>query len=342
MVAKGSCDMVDCLKPPNLELAKKLLPFKPVFLDSPDKAVQIGIKANIFTCGGIAFGVSFNHKFVDGTTISSFFKAWAATTARENIDKEVCPHSVAASLFPPDELFSAQMPFFDEITPKVEPKRRKMRRFVFDATAISSLKAKARSENVPNPSRVEAVTGLVWKCLISVSSIISATQNPNSFVHLINLRPRLNPPLPEFSIGNILWRAVANYDPMKEITKELLPSLVKLLRRSIEEVNSDYLQDLQGEKGFKKICNLLEEGREIFSKSGKTFAASSLGKMGFYEADFGWGRPVWMTIGPIIQEAQVNAIYIMGSRCVDGIEVLIMLEDHEMEILEKDPERYAY
>ncbi|XP_038678361.1 salutaridinol 7-O-acetyltransferase-like [Tripterygium wilfordii] len=335
VVAKVGYAMIDCLKPLNIELLNMFVPLSPIYKESPEKAVQVGIQINIFSCGGIAIGISFLHKFIDGTTFSAFIKAWAAIS-RENLYQELCPHSVAASLFPPNHgQFSAQMPFFAEITPRPEQKK-VAKWFVFDDTAISSLKVKARSENVHNPTRAEAISGLIWKCLISHDS-----QEPTTCVHLVNLRPRLSPPLPEYSIGDILWRAIATYDPRNEKNKEL-SCLVDLLRKSIGEVNADYLSNMQGEEGLEKICKLLEEGREIFARSRKTYAVSSLSKMGLYEADFGWGKPLWVTVAPIVQEVQINMIYQIQTESGDAIEVLAMLDDRDMEKLEHNPEFLAY
>ncbi|XP_038678363.1 stemmadenine O-acetyltransferase-like [Tripterygium wilfordii] len=334
-VARVGYAMIDCLKPLNIELLNKFIVLHPTCKESPEKSVQLGIQVNIFTCGGIAIGISFLHKFIDGTTFMAFVKGWAAIT-RENFNQEWCRHSVGASLFPPNHgQFSAQMPFFAEITPR--PEQKKIAKwFVIDAAAITSLKMKSRSENVYNPTRAEAISGLIWKCLIS-----SDSPEPTTLVHLINLRPKLSPPLPENSVGVIMWRAIATYDPRKERKKEL-PRLVDLLRKSIAEVSAEYLSKLQGQEGKEKMFKVLEEGREIYARSRRTYVVSSISKMGFYEADFGWGNPLWATVSPIIQEVQINMIYQIQTESGNGIEVMAILEDRDMEKLERHPEFRAY
>lgn len=53
-------------------------------------------------------------------------------------------------------------------------------RFVFDAKAIASLREKAASERVPNPTLVETVSGFIWKCMMKASRAKSGIGNSRS------------------------------------------------------------------------------------------------------------------------------------------------------------------
>ncbi|XP_038711801.1 stemmadenine O-acetyltransferase-like [Tripterygium wilfordii] len=336
-----NCAMCDCLKPPETESLSKLLPCQFTCPEPVEKAVQVAIQANIFDCGGIALGICFLHKLIDGTTFSAFIKSWAEI-ARGDGDKEVCVDSmVASSLFPPNEAVSTHMPFITQVVPTKEEGESSIKRFVFDEMSISCLKNKARSESVPNPTRVEVVSGLLWKCLTSASAMKLGSQTSSVLVHIVNLRPRSNPPLPDYSIGNIIWRSIAYYDQVTMQDKNL-PCLVDLLRKSKEVIDSDYLQNLQGEEGYKQISNLLDDEGEIYSKSGIVYVFSSLVNMGFYEVDFGWGRPMWVTVGPIMQGELKNVVYQMESRSGGGMEIWVILNKRAMAILEHDPEIIQY
>jgi shikimate O-hydroxycinnamoyltransferase len=48
------------------------------------------------------------------------------------------------------------------------------RRIVFDANAISALQHKAKSEHVPKPSRIEALTCFLWKHQMAASRALSS------------------------------------------------------------------------------------------------------------------------------------------------------------------------
>ncbi|KAF3440229.1 hypothetical protein FNV43_RR18512 [Rhamnella rubrinervis] len=85
----------------------------------------------------------------------------------------------------------------------VEFKRVKcaVKRFVFDAVKIEALKATAASTIVKQPSRVEAVTALIWRCTMSASS---ARRTSNSVLtHSGNLRNKVEPHLSDKSFGNL-------------------------------------------------------------------------------------------------------------------------------------------
>jgi hypothetical protein len=45
---------------------------------------------------------------------------------------------------------------------------------VFDANALASLKAKAKSDYVSNPTRYVSVSALIWMCLMRSSRKISS------------------------------------------------------------------------------------------------------------------------------------------------------------------------
>ena len=76
------------------------------------------------------------------------------------------------------------------------------RRFVFEASEIDSLKAIVSSHNVPNPTRVEVVSALIYKRAVSALGLSFKT---TSFRTAVNLRNRTVPPLPEKSLGNLVW-----------------------------------------------------------------------------------------------------------------------------------------
>lgn len=169
--AKVQITMAEFLKSPNLNLLAQFLPF-PLLPNQPmERAVQVGVKVNFFTCGGIAIGLSLLHKVIDGTTKGAFIKSWAASS--DGIFEQlVCgDYSSASSLFPLREI-SDGFRLLSPETPFVVAQGRSSttRRFVFDAMTLSNLKAKAKSPRVPNPTSVEVVTCFIWKYAMKAAS----------------------------------------------------------------------------------------------------------------------------------------------------------------------------
>ncbi|XP_038687451.1 (13S,14R)-1,13-dihydroxy-N-methylcanadine 13-O-acetyltransferase AT1-like [Tripterygium wilfordii] len=181
------------------------------------------------------------------------------------------------------------------------------------------------------------ICALFWKCLAS------STASTSVFINFVNIRKRLDPPLPALSLGNIYWLAIAVDDQItksgkSDENKKELPYFVHLLRNSIKRIDSKYLKNFQGEQGFERICKFHENAKELYSKSGLTLEVSALNRMAFYDADFGWGEPSWMTSAPSYR----NEILLIETKSGDGIEASMMLDDHQLAILEHDPDFRAH
>ncbi|XP_038683636.1 stemmadenine O-acetyltransferase-like [Tripterygium wilfordii] len=342
--ARVSCSLSECISPPKIELLDNFLPCEIICKEPPKELAQIAVKANIFSCGGIALGMCFFHKLIDAATFTAFVKAWA-TIARENCDKEVNVNNTAATIFPPNEEFSPAMAATGELASMAKEAQGRIQRFVFNASSLSTLKAKARSEQVPNPSRSGAVSGLIWKCALKAFRETSSEfQRPSLLTFSLNLRPRLKPPLPQHTVGNIILTKTTCYDPTSETISDELPRLVSLIRKTVDKVDLDYLKKLQGTEGYKEIHKSLEEEQGMYSDSRKPiiYGVASMCTMGFYEADFGWGRPIWVALGPVVKTLLKNFILQKETSSGDGIEAWVVLDKQEMEIFESDPELLTY
>jgi shikimate O-hydroxycinnamoyltransferase len=160
------------------------------------------IKVTSFARGAIAIGVLVSRVITDGIALSVFLKGWAAT-ARKACDT-VCPNFDAPSIFIQNEALSRET-ITTALSKSYKSGRSIVRRFVFDASDIASLKAKATSSSVQNPTRVEVVSALLWKCTMTAFKATSGIQRPTFITHAVNFRRRANPPFAESSMGNLLW-----------------------------------------------------------------------------------------------------------------------------------------
>ncbi|KAK7846629.1 acylsugar acyltransferase 3 [Quercus suber] len=178
----------------------------------------------------MAIGVCLSHKVGDAATMASFINDWATMT--RNPDGKLSPEFNLASMFPQGDL-----PILPEAVTKEGNSFSK--RFVFDASKIAALKAIV-GDKVKNPTRVEVVTALIYKCAFSASRSSSGSTKPT------------------------LW------------------------------------------------CNFP-----------------------LYEADFGWGKPIWVTVA----RCAINgAILLMDARSGNGVEVFVTLEEQDMAVFERDAE----
>ncbi|XP_038686644.1 BAHD acyltransferase BIA1-like [Tripterygium wilfordii] len=274
----------------------------------------------------MAIGVLLAHKIADATTFITFMKIWASI-ARE-ADEVVHPELFAgAILFPP---VNYKFPSNDNL-PSIQDEPCVLKRLLFTASNIDALKAKISSASVQQPTRVEAITALIWKCAMTASrSIKGMCSRPSLCTQPVNLRKRLSTPLSDYSIGNILTVITTEFSE----TDIELQRLVLKLRKELKElkVNREEISD-----NTKKFLETTSSGIESGAVDAYNF--SSWCRMPVYEADFGWGKPTWIAF---INFNVPNVAGFLDTREGDGIEAWVSLREDEMTIFEHDEELLSF
>ncbi|KAJ8542286.1 hypothetical protein K7X08_017152 [Anisodus acutangulus] len=231
------------LRNPDISLLINVLP-QNASMSSKMNYVQIletlvSIQVTRFDCGGVVIGGVLFHKLLDGTAMSKFFNTWAKIARCDDDDgvEKITPLDFTSSslLFPaqnlPQEFVETKnMIFFNE-------EKFIVKRFVFNAKSIETIKMKVSSENVPNPTRIEALPTFIWKHMILATRAAKGiSSRPFMLAHLVNLRSRIDPKLPN-AFGSIVF--VANSEVI-EISHEVeLPHLVGIVREMFENMNSE-------------------------------------------------------------------------------------------------------
>jgi shikimate O-hydroxycinnamoyltransferase len=291
--ARVNCQLVECLNQPNTALFYRFLRGEAL-----GKELTVGdhvamIQVSTFACGGIAIGVLVAHMIADGTAMSVFLKGWATTAHKAPEAVLLCPNFDAPSVFIQNDAHSKEESYTYTalFNPFFKSGRFISRRVVFDASAIASLKAKATSPSVQNPTRVEVVSALLWKCMMAAFKATSCIHMPTFITHAVNFRRRAIPPFVESSMGNLVWSAFASCTA----EERELPDTVCKLREAITKIDGDFVKGLQGDGGFAKHCELVKEMvgacASAASSSGMNYIAfTSWCNFGLYDIDFGWGN----------------------------------------------------
>ncbi|GMH23889.1 hypothetical protein Nepgr_025732 [Nepenthes gracilis] len=336
--ARVNCVVLDFLKDPTFELQSHLIPSMTLHTDQVTEMVQVQV--TIFHCGGIAIGACFCHRIMDAASISCFLNNWAAITS-SRYDQVICPDlTIASSLFPPNDHISHIS--LDKLMPAyASPCISKT--FVFDGSAISNLKAKTMSKGIPSPTRIEVVSAFIWKqamaSLNKSSSILGqGIRRPSMLGFPVNIRTRMTPPIPRGCIGNLIVHMVACCKLAEE--EEELHKLVGIVHETISQVDGDIAKRINSLEAFHVVDEFL---REFSSGKRNTYFFSSWCKIGMTEVDFGWGKPLWIGLlgwRPISE--QRNCITLIDTTDGNGIEAQIILNEHEMAILEHDEEFLAF
>ncbi|KDP36802.1 hypothetical protein JCGZ_08093 [Jatropha curcas] len=328
--ARVTCRLHEFLAQPDLMLINKFLPCQFVVNKSTVGAFVTNIQANIFDCDGIAIGICISHKILDGDALSTFLKGW--TYASRGCNEAIYPKFVASFLFPANDLWlkNSSAVMWSSLLRKGNCITR---RFVFDSSAIEKLKAQANSSGLQCPTRVETVSAFLWKSIMSASAKVNGFQKPSLLTHIVNLRRRMEPSLSENSLGNFLWIAAAQYT---DEAKPKLSDLVSKVKEAISRIDEEFVKKIKGEEENSVLSESLKEIGEMDSyKNGRDcFGFSSWCKFGYYDADFGWGKPVWISSMGLEGSVFMNLIILVETRFGDGIEAWLTLDEQEMAILE--------
>uniref|UniRef100_A0A7N0VL54 Uncharacterized protein n=1 Tax=Kalanchoe fedtschenkoi TaxID=63787 RepID=A0A7N0VL54_KALFE len=323
---KGSLDEF-LSSPDEMELNKFLAHGIVEAVSEPPVAVQ----ANFFDDGGLALSLAITHKIGDALSYFMFLKSWAAI-ARGDEDQIVKPDFNSAEYFPPKDL-----PAFDDKGILLKEDNI-LKRFIFKASSIKAMREKfgnSSSLEFPKPlTRVEALSVFVWKRFMASTQVLSPDKL-YKVLHLINLRTRTDPPLPPNAFGNIDWGISATADMGMDPDTDESFGLLTDMRRSLKEIDSDFVKQIgKGKELMEGTAATGEEGKPI-----DWFWFSSLCRFPVYDADFGWGEPVWVTTARLPLR---NWASFFDLKEGDGIEAWITLAREDMVKFEADPELLHY
>ncbi|KAL9998298.1 putative vinorine synthase [Helianthus debilis subsp. tardiflorus] len=313
------------------ERVRRLKPEKPCTEESSKGNYVIGIQVNIFKCGGIGLSTSTSHKIFDAHTIFILLKAWAA--AARGSPEIVSPSFIAPEIFPNKPCLK------DAASPQIlTTKMITTKRFVFDSSALATLKAQAvaSGSSTRPPTRTVATTAVIWKAVAKAASKVRpfGPQSPHALFSVVNLRKRASPPLPNESIGNLIDLAGAVCFPDGQLD---LATMMGDLIDSMARINSDHIESLKGENGHSLFSETLKIANHL--SGGDSLAATSVLNSGMYELDFGWGKPLWFYV---MSSTNARSVTLNETHKGGGVEAIVTLSPDEMEIFERDSELLSY
>ncbi|KAI3946326.1 hypothetical protein MKW98_010450 [Papaver atlanticum] len=332
---------------------------------------QLVVQVNMFECGGVAISVCLSHKVVDACTAMTFLNAWAANARGVHAEGIVYPTFDSSSIFPALPMERQVPPFEPDDAVKGENVITK--RFIFHAAGVSSLREKIAASRSGSsvfskyPTRVEAISALIWKTFMDIDRVKMRLSSPPStktpvtlkslLNFAVNLRTRLDPPLPQASFGNVIMDATAESmttattnddDESSKDFAKTLDGLVGQLREAVNEINGDYIRKLKdGDTDFLKsignsshLRNISAGGDDDGGIKVQVCWISSLSRFPFYETDFGWGKPCWIACNTTGEYK--NSLLIMDTKCGTGIEAWVSLEEEDMSIFEENHQLLHY
>ncbi|XP_047319099.1 stemmadenine O-acetyltransferase [Impatiens glandulifera] len=320
--ARANCQMSNVIQNP---VPSEMNMFVPRALDDVQDLPMV-IQITHFDCGGLAVSVAVSHKVGDALSFFMFLNAWAATARGETTGPP--PRFESATLFPPKNIDSFK-PNIGMVKENISTKR-----FVFTAPNIASLRDKYEFP-AGRPTRIEALSAFIWTRFISAtkSKIFESKNKIHTIFHAVNLRPRVDPPLPENYFGNISRPAITiptNDNNDDDVAR--CRGIIETMRSAIRKVGD--IGD-----GEKHLSWMKEKGRSFVKGELVTFNFTSLCRFPVYEADFGWGKAEWAGSASLTFK---NLVVFMDTKNGGGIEAWINLKEEDMEKMEADKEFLSY
>ncbi|KAM7513555.1 hypothetical protein LguiA_003138 [Lonicera macranthoides] len=281
------CKLVDVLEKPGYVDLQLLFPAGLVWGNVDENSALVVVQHSLFECGGTSIGICMSHKMADAATLSTFLTYWAAVTRQSG--EQVSPHFIT---FPAKDSIIA--PNF------LRPKKYWVTmKFVFPNSKISHLKAILSTSESQNPSRVDVLTALLYKCAMGAVKASSGSFKASVLFHAVNMRLKMSQLLSEASVGNLCLQldvpaATENESNMNELTNKIMKGKLQL----------EGVKDLEGKELGAMIHDYVKRGYNLYF-------CSSLCNFPFYELDFGWGMPGKVNI---VDTLVHNIFYLMTLR----------------------------
>ncbi|OWM89725.1 hypothetical protein CDL15_Pgr024473 [Punica granatum] len=213
------------------------------------------------------------------------------------------------------------------------------KRFVFRSHVIELLKAKYGAgidlQNHRPPSRVEALSTFIWSRFAASTKVFSRPERLCFLLHTVNLRTKFDPPLPEHSFGN-LYRMAFTFLSAPN-TGEECSDLLPRVRETIAAIDRAFIERLRKEDEHLSFLN--EASGMHLQGELLSLNFTSLCRFPIYEADFGWGKPMWIGSPALTFK---NLVAFMDTESGDGIEAYIHLTEEDMVKFESDEELQKY
>ncbi|WOG83576.1 hypothetical protein DCAR_0102753 [Daucus carota subsp. sativus] len=276
------------------------------------------VQVNHCTCGGIALAVSLSHLLGDALTLCSFLRYWASLSFNSGDHQKslhLCPRFVYELLPPSYDRDSIPIVSYPD-------KNWTTKAIVFPNKKLAKLKAAVENEDKVDGvvedqkyTRNELLTALIYRCIVAaVARTNSGTREGSGFIRSVNVRPLLDPLLPETSVGNFV---IPNYILTSTESETKFRTLVGRMREEKRQLNG--IKSLEGHQVETKI-------REL-SKKHRLYGISSMCNFPLYDVlDFGWGKPMNAVL---VDTPMVDCVNLMDT-ANDGIRAMIGLGEQDM------------
>ncbi|KAK7247120.1 hypothetical protein RIF29_41997 [Crotalaria pallida] len=266
---------------------------------------------------GITIGVLWSHPMTDGFAFIRFINTWAKAARGEPLeidelfpllDRSIIesPHPSSAPRFDHPEL--KPFPLVLGSSDDIAEKKKKTVAVTLKLTSqqVEKLKKKANDQSQKEGSRpysrFEVIAAYIWRCASKARQLDQLQPTQVRFV--VDIRSRLNPPLSQNYFGNALSSTVTPTCCVGDIISKPLSYVAQKIKEAADLIQNEYIRSQQclimGHEQLDEIRTSFQfEGEQ--RKNSPFYGNPNLSivswiNLKWYDADFGWGKP--MHFGP--------------------------------------------
>ncbi|MED6133050.1 hypothetical protein PIB30_024729 [Stylosanthes scabra] len=291
---------------PNNDNIKELIPKLDYSQPIQDLPLFLAQVTKFHGGDGIAIGIAIHHTISDGHASIQFINSWAKLTRGDALKPDELPFLdrmvFTASSLPALRRFDhpefKPLPLILGRADTSEEEKKKDIRFALlklTAEQVQKLKQKANANNNSQEraySRFEAIGAHIWRCACMARELHK--NQPTVARTVVDVRNKVNPPLPKNYFGNALSITITPACLVGEMISKPLSYAAKRIREAVERVaNDEYIRsqiDVVA-RGEYRAC--------MFFVGSPNMAFLSWMGMPVYEADFGWGKPHYFGPGAV-------------------------------------------
>jgi len=280
-----------------------------------------------FKCGGFAIGFSTSHTTFDGLSFKTFLDNIAALAAKKPLAVTPChDRNLLAARSPPRVTFPhPEMLKLNDLPNSniFEASTEQLQFKVFKLTSkdITKLKEEAKNSIVGDTAtRVtgfNVITAHIWRCKALSCDDDNNPNKSSTILYAVDIRSRLDPPLPKSYTGNAVLTAYATAT-CRELEEWPFMKLVEKVSEGATRMTNDYARSIidWGEinKGF---------------PNGEVLV-SSWWRLGFEEVEYPWGKPKYCC--PVVYHRKdIILLFPPGDGGGDGVSIIVALPPKEMD-----------
>ncbi|KAK8649983.1 hypothetical protein V6N13_139634 [Hibiscus sabdariffa] len=268
-------------------------------------------------CGGVCLGMAFQHTLGDGPAGIHFVNSWAEIARGRPLSAEpFIERYLLRARDPPTPTFhhiEYDPPLSMDVDSGFDDSDPQTTVSIFKIThdQLNNLKAKANKDgNGGNFSTYNSLAAHIWRCANKARGL-SDDQATKLYIP-IDGRSRLQPPLPQSYVGNVIFMA-ATIAKHGAIQSETFSDTAKRIKDILKRMDDEYLRSAIDH--MEKVPNVKAPVRGAKGFQCPNLSINSWMWLPVYEADFGWGRPIWLGPARVSQDGKT---YVLPSPVKDG------------------------